>query len=123
MLQEAKGNELLYNMMRWFSLSYSVPHRHGILNVVHELRQKVSHYVRNPKLYVEEYKAAKKDWIGWGEHGMYFKLSKRELEKSFVEGFTEEVEVYYESGGEPDKGEIVRPHMSASIFFGLLTTS
>lgn len=61
MLSETKGNYLLFDMLVWFA-----GHLNGsstkVYNAMAFLREKATHFVRNRRLYYEEYKNAKKEW-------------------------------------------------------------
>jgi len=62
MLQETKGNYLLYSMIHSYCQNYTKSNR-NIITATNELRKRATYVVRNRKLYYEEWRAAKKEWI------------------------------------------------------------
>lgn len=73
MLEKAKGNEVLINILRWVSVQSDVTRTNQankidmekgekLLDAVRELRLSVNHYVKEPRIYKAEYEKTKIYW-------------------------------------------------------------
>jgi hypothetical protein len=72
MLKESNNNDLLVEMLRWFSVQYGADDEE-VVQVTNVLRKYVTNAVRQPRMYQVEYLKEREQWnefIGKGDAGM-----------------------------------------------------